>query len=424
MSGRSAKVAVAWSLAAAAALSAAACESDGGGGPLAPTCALGPGDLLITEVMARPSTGTPRVEWFEVYNPTDRRLALTGVTLEAGTVSRPKTHRIPAALDPGLEPGAYLAIGSGTLGDGITGYAWTQMELADAGAFLTVRCGDTVVDRVTYGHDADGNPAPGPGDPELAVSWQFSARAIPSGGPADPSINEAPEQWCLASPDDRYGPRNDTGTPGAPNRECVLPGECRDGDGYRVAAAPAPGDLVITEVYANPPGSDDKAKEWFEVRALRDVDLNGLVAFHDNGNTRAAKGTVDSLDCVRLASGAYGILAGSGDAASNGGLPPVLYAFPEGLSLYNNLSGEATVAGLALSLEAPDGTVVATAVHPEAPGDVKQPDGSSLPASSELSAAFADDPDGAGDPAHWCTASATGLFQGLGTPGAPNEACP
>jgi len=364
-------------------------------------CDLAPGDLLVTEIMARPVPADRRVEWFELLNPTPRRLDLAGVVLEAGSLSNPRKHRIPALLDPGLDPGGRLAIGNGLLDDGITGYAWPQLMLADDGATLTVRCGAVVVDRVSWGGTGSG-----PGRAVEGVSWQRSSRTLPPPGlSTNPDGGATTATWCLAADDAVYDAPGDRGTPGAPNRDCPLPGECREDGAWRVVVAPSEGDLVLTEVFANPTGADDPRKEWVEVLAIRDADLNGLsLVNRQGGHVRSFP--IDSSACLAIRAGARALLAGSADPSANGGLPSVAHAFGAGLPLYDGLA--------TLSLETTGGVTVATAAPPpslEGASRSLRPDPVPAPAPASI-------------PGNWCAGTRAGLFDGLGTPGAQNDPCP
>ena len=378
-----------------------ACDGAGISSAVAVPCDLAPGDLIVTEIMARPVPADRRVEWFELFNPTPRRLDLAGVVLEAGSPSNPRKHRIPALLDPGLDPGGRLVVGNGLLDDGITGYAWPQMMLADDGATLTVRCGAAVVDRVSWG-----GAEPGPGRAVEGVSWQRSSRAIPSPGQSMvPDEGDTTATWCLAANDAVYDATGDRGTPGAPNRDCPLPGECRDGNAWRAAAAPSEGDLALTEVFANPAGADDPRKEWVEVLAIRDADLNGLVLVNRQGG-HARTFPIESSACLAIRAGDLAVLAGSADPTANGGLPPVTHAFEAGLPLYDGLA--------TLSLETTGGVTVATATPPpslEGASRSLRPDPAPAPAAASI-------------PGNWCAGTRAGVFDGLGTPGAPNDPCP
>ncbi len=395
----------------------AACDDDGGGGTQAPACDLKAGELLITEVMAAPVKpaveGAPQTEWFELYNASGRALSLTGVVLQAGPANNPRKDRIPALLDPGLAPGAYLAIGNeGTLGSGPWGYLWPEMVLNNTSATITVLCDDVVVDSITYGSAE----VPGPPKPDTGASWQLSSRTIAAAPtPADPAMNDTPDLWCPPAADAVYdGELGDRGTPGAANQPCILSGECRDGDAYRLAVHPQRGDLVITEVYSKSPGDTDDTKDWLELHALADMDLNGLRVVNRNGLSPTLtphEYPVLSDTCVHLAAGTWAILAGSADAAMNGGLPATAYAFEDGFDLLigSNDDGAATIT----VVDARD-TVLASAAHPACKEGVSQ----------SLNPTFGSNADAANEPANWCPGSTTGAFEGSGSPAAPNPACP
>ncbi len=368
--------------------------------PPAP-CDLAPGDLRITEVMARPNPADRRIEWFELRNAGERPLALAGVILEAGSQTRPRTHRIPPGLDPGLPPGAALVVGNGALDDGITGYAWPQMVLADDGATIAIRCQGAVVDRMSWG---DAESGPGPAAP--GASWQRSSRTTATAGTSDVAdVDDSPVPWCLAGEDAVYDAQGDRGTPGGPNRDCPLAGECRDGDVWRAVVTPAEGDLVITEVFANPVGADAPGKEWVEVLALREADLNGLTLVDRRDGHERAYG-IESVDCLRVRADDPAVLAGSADPAANGGLQRIVYAFDGGLTLYNDLG--------VLGLRTADGVTVATASPPasvEGASRSLRPDRTAAPAAGS-------------SPDDWCTSTAEGRFEGRGTPGGTNDPCP
>jgi hypothetical protein len=396
------------------ALGQVGCSGDGEVSPPAETCSLSAGELLITEVMANPNPSDPSVEWFEIYSASSRAIELTGVVLEAGTQSNPRVHAIPSVLDPGIQPGAFLVVGSGTLGDGITGYSWPKMVLANDGATIRIRCGQVVIDEVVYGAGAAG-----PGKANQGVSWQLSSSRFPaSGATADQSLNDFSDVWCLSEDEAVFSQAGDRGSPGAWNRECPGTGDCLDGDVIRVPVHPVAGDLVITEVFANSRSAfgsaDDKRKEWIEIHALRDVDLVGMVVENRNGTTTEATTKsypIESASCLRLAAGSWGLLAGSADPEQNGHLPAVLHAFEEGfLPFYgSNAEDLATI-----SILDANGNVLSRAVHPTCT------EGASL----NLMPEHCSNPPAAEDPLNWCSSLHTGSFDGLGTPGAPNAVCP
>ncbi len=84
------------------------------------------------------------------------------------------------------------------------------------------------------------------------------------------------------------------------------------------AAHVAPGDLLITEVMANPAAVSDSAGEWLELFNATGVslDLAGLALADDGSDTHA----IGAGGPVVIDPGEYFILARSGDPALNGGL--------------------------------------------------------------------------------------------------------
>ncbi|MEH6556531.1 MAG: lamin tail domain-containing protein [Oceanicoccus sp.] len=77
------------------------------------------------------------------------------------------------------------------------------------------------------------------------------------------------------------------------------------------------GDLLITEVMANPAEVSDSAGEWFEIinTTADDIDLNGIILL-DNGSNQH---TVVSDAALLLQSGAYFTFGRNGDSSINGG---------------------------------------------------------------------------------------------------------
>lgn len=77
------------------------------------------------------------------------------------------------------------------------------------------------------------------------------------------------------------------------------------------------GDLLITEVMANPAAVSDDAGEWFEIinTTTDEIDLNGIL-LRDNGSDQH---TVSSATTLLLAAGAYFTFGRNGDTNNNGG---------------------------------------------------------------------------------------------------------
>lgn len=383
------------------ALFVAGCEGTGndgttpGGG-----CALLAGSLVVTEVFQNPIGPDEGREWFEVYNPTDAPVALLGVTFRSGSGTTPKIHTVPAALDTLVPAHGYLSIGNGTLGseDGIPGYSWPQLVLSNTSGLIVIQCGEVEVDRVAYGKDVDGAGAPLEG-----VSWQLASGLVVPGMGAQ--LNDVAGNWCESTQVEAFTTAEERGTPGAANGPCPIAGQCTSGQTSRAVVKPAAGQLVVTEVFANNEGADDKAKEWFEIHALAAFDLNGLVFEHSTTGVRTYE--VVSEACLSVTAGDYVVVGGSVEPTENGGIADMAYAFGSGLTLYNDAA--------VMTVKDADGLVLHTASHPTS--------GSKGGVAVQLKPGMEADPTAAADVANWCNATTTGVFEGTGSPGAANGAC-
>jgi len=162
--------------------------------------------------------------------------------------------------------------------------------------------------------------------------------------------------------------------------------------------APAVGNLVITEVMADP-GGTDTSKEWFEVVNLGGtLDLGGVVVTSGSGLFVVPAGT-------SIPSGSFFIFAGESNATLNGGLPFVSINYGSALVLTNT--------NFSLTLKAATTIVDAVAF-------AAMPSGASL---TLKQSAF--DPTANDSQSNWCTSmSAYGTGTDKGTPGATNSDCP
>ena len=154
-------------------------------------------------------------------------------------------------------------------------------------------------------------------------------------GRIDPSANDVESNFCDATRP--YG-AGDLGTPGGDNAPCAAlpgPGMCDDGGALRRIAVPGPGDLVISEILANPAnvaGATDATREWFEVTnaGTAAFDLNEL-SVGRIGATGATGAQVQSARCIPVAPGGFAVFARSADPALDGMLPSVQATFKFGL---------------------------------------------------------------------------------------------
>jgi hypothetical protein len=272
-----------------------------------------PGDLVITEFLPDPQGVDDGQEFIELYNASGAELELLGMTLSitAEDGSGERQHRFRSVK---LAQGAYFAAGdyrSEPLPAWLNYSYGTDFGrgLRNTGGKISVRCGDKLIDEVTYGTVKAGR------------SRELNGKFTP-----DSTLNDVADNFCDGT--ESYDGVN-LGTPGRANSTCETPiipvdGTCQDpvtGQARQIVR-PAVGDLVITEVMPNPDKVDDTKGEWFELTALTTVDLNELTV-----RTASSSSTVFSSICLPLAAGAFAILARSGDPALNGGLPAVTALF-------------------------------------------------------------------------------------------------
>ena len=195
------------------------------------------GDLVITEVMANPEGPDEGKEFFEIYNASRNGLELTGLVLELsksdGSSARQHTVR-----ELTIEPGQYLALG-GILNEFRSpyiayGYGNELGAMVNSGGILSLHCGAVQLDTMTYREAISGK------------SQILDGNIVP-----DHIANNNIENFCDASTE--YAP-GDSGSPGAANAPCsiVAQDRCLDDGGQRDVVNPEVGDLVITEIMADP----------------------------------------------------------------------------------------------------------------------------------------------------------------------------
>ncbi len=255
------------------------CGGFGGDGP----CAGGAGELVITELGVRGDS------YVEIYGSVAADLAALTLSVSGTGEARgaPLTGRIVA--------GEYL----------------TQpvRALADGGGSLSLACGSTVVDAVTY------------------VAVDSDVVAFDGATAPDAIANDDLSLWCAQA-----------GTPGGPNDPCsASSSSSSDCEGR----PPDEGELVIVAVLANPKGADT-GNEWVRVYVAADdeVSFAGLTLVHTEASGQSRHWT---LDCV----------AGQpGD---------VVELQPDGLNLYN-------ASGTTLTLSSGD-TIIDSAMLPSLAGD-------------------------------------------------------
>lgn len=271
-----------------------------------------PGDLVINEIMANPAlpmgvTSESKLEWFEVEVRAKGPVDLIG--LRVGSSADLAKLKIPADLMAGDcwaamsgDHALFVNNKDMTMNDGLpdTGLSFqATFSLANTGGAVSIGNAIMLLDTVTY---PDQSKAP-QGD---GISYAL-----------DPDL---PGQWCPGK--QPYGPSMlNKGSPGARNPSCgIVPaGKCTDRSGdmgaLRDMISPKLGDLMITEVMAKPSAGGNPAGEWFELKAINTVDLNGVQLGVDLGKLEAIVGG----DCHQVAAGKSIVLAKM--AGMNNGLP-------------------------------------------------------------------------------------------------------
>ncbi|MCY1046551.1 hypothetical protein OV208_34930 [Corallococcus sp. bb12-1] len=356
--------------------------------------ALLPGDLVITEYLNDPAGADTGKEYVELHNPTRETVDLLGVTLFTAREEGAQERAYTLTTNLQVDAGAFFVMGDvrdGPLPEYVDQtYGDALGALGNSGGLVGLRCGTRLLDSVELATPS-----------KSGAARTYDGRLVP-----DAEGNDDPSRWCDAP---EVVPGGTRGSPGTSNATCpgttdggapvVDAGTCLPPGAVapRDIRAPRPGDLLITEVMANPRG-DDTVGEWLEVRATAPVDLNGLTVGTDTSGTR-----LESERCLSLAAGESALLARRRESEVNGGLPEPLATFSVDL---RNAGGVVAVrAGTVLidsALYGPAQDGVATQVSAPLTDDAKNNDA--------LTA--------------WCTATEPYGDRGnLGTPGRTNRTC-
>ncbi len=358
---------------------------------LRPTIPPMPGDLVITEVMTNPNAVSDSLgEWFEVQATRD--VDLNGLMLDrvgdSSTGNVLQAERCLHVTAGGLAVFARSADAGVNGGlprvDGTFGFTLVTGSTTAPGD-IALTYNSTLIDAVTWTSSRTGK--------SLQVDPDF----------ANPTDNDTQANFCDGT--QPYG-EGDLGTPGAPNAQCASvapPGTCLDGASTRAIVTPGVGDLVITEVMPSPNMVSDTTGEWFEVIAVRDVDLNGLGL--DRASDTANANVISSASCIRLATGERALFARSTNSDVNGGLPAVTSAFT-----FSLITGTTTTPG--------DVRLLHDALVIDAVTWTRSTAGASLQVDPDFSNANDNDLE-----TSWCDGAVAYGVGDLGTPKAANAEC-
>ncbi|MBT8467457.1 MAG: lamin tail domain-containing protein, partial [Deltaproteobacteria bacterium] len=166
------------------------------------------GDVVITEVHANPDGSDGIGEYVELFNASRSPLTLDGLTLASsrsdGTGS--KAHRFFGAS---VDAGDYLVVGNAPF-DSMPAhldysYGDTLGNLRNSNARISIRCGEQLIDEVSYESTSDGR------------ARELDGRLAP-----DHELNDEATHWCMTPEGvDEVSPGN-FGTPGTSNSPCAF----------------------------------------------------------------------------------------------------------------------------------------------------------------------------------------------------------
>ena len=186
--------------------------------------AIGPGDLLIVEMMINPDKSSDDTgEWLEVYNTTGQPIDLNGVWLtEDDSFQEHQIHHCKPLI---VAPGGVLVLGASVdptaNGGAKVDYGWTNYSLTNLqdAAIIEARYTDGTkvqIDRVAWDSSWKEQSSEFAG---LALSLDTTQTTLEG--------NDVRANWCFSTAKMSGG---DTGTPGTVNEACPTPPD-KDNDG-------------------------------------------------------------------------------------------------------------------------------------------------------------------------------------------------
>ncbi len=398
----------------------AACQD---GAVFRPTLPPAQGDLVVTETFADPTGADAGKEWLELYVTAGAAVDLNGLKLlNISTANSRQDASVASVTCVRAEPGDYVVIGASAdpLVNGGLAVGGVASDLALFGTASSVELswGGELIDTA-------GLPAASEG---VSISLDPQHVAL--------AANDVASNFCDSKTTSLF---SGTGTPGQANDLCGT--TCLEGATPRVLVPPQAGDLVITEIYAdpstNPPETTaDNNRDWFElyVAAAAPVDLNGLRIENQSNGATVRSGTLSDNNCISVAPASYVIVAGS-NAAADGVTASATFTLTNqsGTLLYNQEArlalqyGATVIDTVGEMVQADPGTLCcpSTAVtqctcvangYPAPTAGVSYAfDGAMSPPAAA----------GNDNPLDWCAATAQqGFTGGLGSPGVANASCP
>jgi hypothetical protein len=141
--------------------------------------------------MPNPNEPDAQGEWLELYNPTSR------TALVAGCELRDQSANVYSITSIAIRPGTYATLANDAAPGFTPDEVYGGVTLPNTSGALTVACGATEIDAVTWSSTTSG------------VSRQVDPIHL------DAVSNDDESHWCPGITD--YGLDGDKGTPGQPN---------------------------------------------------------------------------------------------------------------------------------------------------------------------------------------------------------------
>jgi Lamin Tail Domain len=373
-----------------------------------------PGDLVITELMPDPTgIDDAKGEWFEVYVERDVDLNGLEVGNEVGTVESlledTNCRRVTAGSYVALARNLTMAENGGLPVS--TVFSYTSSSLGNSGGTLFVGAGGMLIDSVEWSSSFPGE------------SWSLDLESRSAAG------NDDELAFCHGV--GTYGTMK--GSPGMANPDCPVvagPGQCTTSAGaVRDIRKAEIGDLVITEVMANPKGGDTANKEWFEVLVKKDLDLNGLQVGKIFPNDLD---TLEGSNCLEVTAGKRLVFLATTNAAGSD-VMTVDFAVS-----FSGVPATGDNRGVFLAYDMADEPIDSMTFLRTSLGGTT-PEGKTWQLSGTIDTADGNDEPADPDPiTNWCLADPAALYsvpqtgqppipdelKNAGTPGAANRDCP
>ena len=167
-----------------------------------------PGQLVVTEFMAKAQAGSDNAEWVEIYNASNEHLDLEGCYFKDDDND---SHLVEQVLV--VAPETYLLLGRSddpevTFGL-VPGYVYSGFSLSNDVDEIEIECNTVQIDRVEY--------------VEAQVELGVAAQLDPEQLNAD--ANDLVENWCPAT-EVYHELLGKKGTAGAANSPCIPPDPC------------------------------------------------------------------------------------------------------------------------------------------------------------------------------------------------------